>query len=175
VTGALRERLDAVPPAALRVAWMAAVVLAGVVSGWAFSAWRAGDDLRERAEAVAALLEPDSASPGTDDGADDADGGPAPAVARLGKRRFFSPAPPQDFRNARGVLGDRVLYPGGQSFAVGDHAMGATVKAIGLDYVELEFEGETVRVDFGSGGGGGGSYGSPRRGGGDGGYGGYGQ
>jgi len=51
------------------------------------------------------------------------------------------------------VLGDRVLYSGGQSFKVGDNAMGATVKEIGLTHVELEFEGETVRVNFGGGGG----------------------
>lgn len=177
----LRDRIDALPPAGVRAAWMAAVVLAGVVSWLAFSAWRAGDALRERAEQVAALLDPYPA-----DRADaDADGEPVAAVTRLRERRFFSPAPPQDFRNARGVLGDRVLYPGGQSFAVGEHAMGATVKEIGLNYVELEFEGETVRVEFGGGGGGG--FEGPRRGGGrgmrrgrgggggGGGYGGYGQ
>ena len=143
----LRERILAVPAAVQSAAWMAVVLLAGVVTWWGFSAWRAADVLRDRAETVAALLERDAADTAEDSRKR------APAIARLGERRFFSPAPPQAFRNARGVLGDRVLYSGGQSFKVGDNAMGATVKEIGLTHVELEFEGETVRVNFGGGGG----------------------
>ena len=167
-THTLRERLGALPPGAVRAAWLAAVVLAGVVSWAAFASWASGDALRDRAEEVAALLKVDSAPDAADPKDADADpgrrgqgrqrgqrggGSQVAAVKRVAERRFFSPAPPQGFRNARGVLGDRVLYAGGQSFAVGDNVMGATVKEIGLNHVELEYEGETVRVEFGSGGG----------------------
>ena len=162
LTHTLRERLGALPPGAVRAAWLAAVLLAGVVSWLAFSSWQSGDALRERAEEVAAMLNPNAgpdaaeakAAASDGDSRGQRGGGPeVAAVQRVAERRFFSPAPPQGFRNARGVLGDRVLYSGGQSFAVGDNVMGATVKEIGLNHVELEYEGETVTVKFGSGGG----------------------
>ena len=164
-THALRERVVDLPSGVVRATWLAAVVLAGFVSWAAFSSWAAGDALRDRAEVVAALLEanvqPDAAKP--EEG--EAESAPrgrrnqrarvpqVAAVQRVAERRFFSPAPPQGFRYPRGVLGDRVLYSGGQSFAVGDNVMGATVKEIGLNHVELEYEGETVKVKFSPGGG----------------------
>lgn len=147
----LNNVIGSAPPAVLSAAWLAAVVLAGAVTWAGFSAWRAGDELRDRAGQVAELIKADPSGGDADGPAVKA----APAVARVAQRHFLSAAPPQAFRQAQGVLGDRVLYPGGQSFAVGDNAMGATVKKIDVTHVELEFEGETIRVEFGSGGGGG--------------------
>ncbi len=173
----IREQFNELPPAALSAAWLVAVVLAGVFTWAGFSSWRAGEALSERAEKVVALLDGHSQKDKASSAADEAKaaGGArrsgkssrsskkVAAVTRTAERRFFSPAPPQAFRSAQGVLGDRVLYPNGESYAVGDNAMGAMVKKIALDHVELEYEGQTIRVDFGSGGGSSGGSASPSR------------
>lgn len=74
-----------------------------------------------------------------------ADAGKA-ALARIEKRYMFSPPPPQGFRSIAGVLGDRVFFRSGQDVEVGGQFGGATVKAIGSDWVELEHEGQTIRI-----------------------------
>ncbi|MBB6429901.1 hypothetical protein [Algisphaera agarilytica] len=70
------------------------------------------------------------------------------ATQRIRDRFLFMPPPPQGFRNVQGVLGDRVLYPGGQSFGLGENAMGATVVAIGTNWVELLHEEQTITIDI---------------------------
>jgi hypothetical protein len=127
----------------------AAVILAAV----AYRGWHAGGELGERAAALAERL------PELSGKADDAEAEPEPdelgtaAADRIRGRYLFAPAPPQAFRSPLGVLGDRVLYPGGQSFGVGDNALGATVKAVGPHEVEVEYEGETITLPVSSGGG----------------------
>lgn len=91
-----------------------------------------------------------SRSPG--DAPSDPDDPAAVAVWRIQQRHLFMPPPPQGFRNAQGVLGDRVLYPGGQSFGLGENAMGATVVALGSNWVELKHEDETIVLDISYGG-----------------------
>ncbi|MEM9418793.1 MAG: hypothetical protein AAGA25_07070 [Planctomycetota bacterium] len=70
------------------------------------------------------------------------------ATQRIRDRFLFMSPPPQGFRNVQGVLGDRVLYPGGQSFGLGENAMGATVVAIGTNWVELLHEEQTITIDI---------------------------
>ena len=72
----------------------------------------------------------------------------AAAVTRVQARRLFTPAPPDAFRNVRGILGNRVLYPGGQSFGLGDQAMDARIVAIGTNWVEFSKDGQTVTLDI---------------------------
>ncbi len=91
------------------------------------------------------------------------------AVARIRERHLFAPAPAEAFRNVQGVLGTRVLYPGGQSFTVGDNAMGATITAVGSGWVEFEHDGEAERIHVFEGGGSGGGGGHSGGGGGGGG------
>lgn len=167
----IREKFNEVPPAAISAAWLVAVLLAGGVTWAAFSSWRAGETLRERALEVVELLDTEapmaeqsstSSTPNKSSKSSKSRKKVA-AVTRTAERRFFSPAPPQGFRSAQGVLGDRVLYPNGDSYAVGDNVMGAVVKKIDLNHVELEYEGETIRVDFGPGGGSSGGSASPSR------------
>ena len=88
------------------------------------------------------------------------------AVARIRDRHLFAPAPAEAFRNVQGVLGTRVLYPGGQSFTVGDNAMGATITAVGSGWVEFEHDGGTERIHVFEGGGSGGGGGHSSGGGG---------
>ncbi|MEM1109519.1 MAG: hypothetical protein AAGH99_12605 [Planctomycetota bacterium] len=71
----------------------------------------------------------------------------ADAAKRIRERYLFMPRPPEGFRNVQGVLGDRVLYPGGKSFGIGENAMGATVVAIGSNWVELLHDGQTITLD----------------------------
>ncbi len=73
---------------------------------------------------------------------------PQVVVKRIADRHLFEPAPPDGFRNVQGILGNRVLYGGGSSFGVGDQAMGARIVAIGTNWVEFQFNDETVVVDI---------------------------
>lgn len=69
---------------------------------------------------------------------------PALAVARIkAKNMFMTPVKP-DFRNILGILGNRVLYPGDISLAVGEVHNGATIKEIGSNWVKVEYEGEII-------------------------------
>ncbi len=69
----------------------------------------------------------------------------ARAVARVHQRHLFSPEPPKAAHSILGVLGDRVLFPGGGAVGVGESFNGATVKAIGPDWAELEVDGKVVK------------------------------
>lgn len=165
-----------------RLAWLALVsvgLIVLVVAAVGFAASRALDD---RVAVVVEQLNPASSaddktaepSEGSDNGFNhgqmggggrggfghpgggaspgDSDSPAAAAVSRIQKRFLFMPAPPQGFRNVQGVLGDRVLYPGGQSFGLGENAMGATVVALGSNWVELKHEDETIVLDISYGG-----------------------
>ena len=163
-----------------RVAWLVLLGVAGVVSVLAVQGYVGGEDATERLDAVATRLAVEQRAPavgvvqsGDADGSPgrggsrggggsaDAEASPAArAVAAIRERHLFAPAPAEAFRDVQGVLGDRVLYGGGQSFRAGDDAMGATVTRVGSDFVEFEHDGETVRIEvFGGGNGGGGGPG----------------
>lgn len=153
-----------------RYVWIALLIAAAWVSLLGLRGWWQGTTATSRVEAVAQRLEQAVAAP-TDSPAESPpdkkdkpdktsvkkDPG-ALAVQRIRDRHLFMPKPPERFRSIQGVLGNRVLYAGGQSFAVGENAMGATVKAVNSEWVEFEFQGETVRIEMfpGRGGGGGG-------------------
>ncbi|MEM7624204.1 MAG: hypothetical protein AAF333_01105 [Planctomycetota bacterium] len=132
--------------------WLTLIGLALFVGVKASRGFAEARELEDRLAAVAEQLRPvsalndDDVKPRTN--ASNADGPAAEALARLNQRCLFMPAPPQGFRNVQGVLGDRVLYPGGQSFGLGDNAMGATIVAIGTNWVELEHEGQTITLDI---------------------------
>ena len=155
-----------------RYAWLALLVVAALVSLLGLRGWWHGATVTSRVESVAHRLEqavteqpeskPESAQPGGPDrhgtdgnGSKEANDPGTLAVQRINQRHLFAPKPPDQFRNIQGVLGDRVLYAGGQSFAVGENAMGATVKAVNSEWVEFEFKGETIRIETLSAGGGG--------------------
>jgi len=147
----------------------------------------AATSLRQRTEQLGQRLTSQDAPDATrdDTGTSNGDNGgdnrreatvdpPARVLAqRIDARHLFTAPPSPQFRNVIGVLGNRALYPGGDSLAVGEQREGATLKAVGADYVEFEFEGETVRVDVlaagGDAGGGGPQFSGSRRGGGGGG------
>lgn len=95
---------------------------------------------------------PGHAGPGGSNAGDAQNDPGSAAVQRIRDRYLFMSAPPQGFRSVQGVLGDRVLYPGGQSFGLGENAMGATVVAIGSNWVELLYEEETITLDIFRGG-----------------------
>ena len=169
-----------------RVAWLVLLGVAGVVSVLAVQGYVGGEGATERLDAVATRLAVEQRAPavgmvrggdgditrgrgGSRGGGGNADAEDSPAaraVAAIRQRHLFAPAPAEAFRNVQGVLGDRVLYPGGQSFRAGDEAMGATVTRVGSDFVEFEHGGETVRIQvFEGGNDGGGGGGGPRNGG----------
>ncbi len=70
----------------------------------------------------------------------------ARAVARIMEQNLFVTPSKPGFRGIIGVLGDRVLYPGGVSVGVGESHNGATIKATGSNWVKFEHEGEIVSV-----------------------------
>ena len=82
------------------------------------------------------------------------------ALQRILDRHVFNPRPPQRFRSIKGVLGNQVVFADGTAVEAGGTYDGAAVKAIGGDWVELEHNGELVKVNVhgegGSRGGGGG-------------------
>ncbi|MEM9913475.1 MAG: hypothetical protein AAF911_00770 [Planctomycetota bacterium] len=132
-----------------RTAWMVTLGLAAIVAVYAVLVLTDTNNAADRVDDIAKQLRPDRSPAGGD--------GPNPrasnqqanaAVKRIRDRHLFMPAPPQGFRNVQGVLGDRVLYPGGQSFGVGENAMGATVIAIGTNWVELLHEDQTITLDI---------------------------
>ena len=126
--------------------WLAALGAALMILALALQGWWSGHDLSDRAAVLDASLErrgettPPDRSAGQPTQTDQ-------AVKRIQERFLFSPRPPEMFRRVQGVLGDRVLYPGGQSFGIGDNAMGATVVAIGSNWVELEHNGRSIIID----------------------------
>lgn len=83
-------------------------------------------------------------------------GGPRQAaVQAIQERNVFQPPKPQGFQGQfTGVLGDKAVFNGGQMAKVGESVMGAKVLAIGADWVEIEFEGNTRKMELFSGGGG---------------------
>ena len=78
------------------------------------------------------------------------------ALNDVNRRNIFSPPRPEGFQGqVVGILGDKVYFSNQQTAAVGDTVMGATVLAIGPDWVEIEFEGDKRRLPvFREGGGG---------------------
>ena len=66
------------------------------------------------------------------------------ALARIKAKQMFMKPEKPDFRNILGVLGNRVLYPGGISLKVGDQYNGATIKEIGSSWVKVEYKGEII-------------------------------
>jgi len=142
-----------------RLAWLTLLGLAVVVGGSGVRGFTQSRGLGGRVEAVAAQLYPAAAEPETSTGPGGQGGSrrrppttntgsPADAaVLRITERHLFMQAPRQGFRSVQGVLGDRVLYSGGRSFGLGENAMGATVIALGTNWVELEHDGKTITVD----------------------------
>ena len=68
----------------------------------------------------------------------------AKALARVIEHHLFETPQKPDFRGIIGVLGDRVLYPGGISVGIGESHNGATIKEIGSNWVKVEYEGEII-------------------------------
>lgn len=146
-----------------RLAWLGLIGLAVVLAVVAAMGMTESSTIGPRVEAVVENLRPmptaedasrpDNAGerrtgPSSKNGSADSDDPAAAAVSRVRQRFLFMPAPPQQFRNVQGVLGDRVLYAGGQSYGLGENAMGAIVVALGTNWVELQHEGETITLDI---------------------------
>ncbi len=146
----------------LHTAWLSLIGASVVVAVYAVLGWLSSSDVKERATVVAVRLTPavrEASSHGSHTGGVSGQGPTRAdaAVQRVRERYLWTPPPREAFRSAQGVLGDRVLYAGGQSFGVGDDAMGAKVLSIRSSSVEFEYRGEKVTVDvFASSGGGGG-------------------
>ena len=67
-------------------------------------------------------------------------------VDRVTGRSLFAPkSPPKFGGKLTGVLGDRAIFNGAKLAGRGEKIMGATVKDLGPDWVDLEFEGKTFR------------------------------
>lgn len=153
----IRER---VTPEAV---WVALIVSACVVTLWAGVRWIATRGADARLENIVARLAPPPTVPPQPPTSDDKHGG-APrspggasaqrpedpagqaVVKRILDRYIFNQPPPQRFRQIKGVLGDRVIFDDGRVVSVGEQYDGATVKAIGGDWVQLEHEGQSIVV-----------------------------
>lgn len=83
---------------------------------------------------------------------------------RVAGRYVFAPEPREAFRRVRGVLGDRVLFEGGGSAAVGETFGGAEVVSVGAESVGFRKDGEEITVQVGGGAGGAGGGPPGRRG-----------
>ena len=153
----------------LKTLWLLTLGVAAVLAVQAALIWTSDDDTAERVEKVEKRLTIVAAPAAAQDappsdsgdrwrgrrGSPDADTSSDPlaqAVARVRERHLFMPAPPEAFRNVQGILGDRVLYGGGQSYRLGDQAMGATITAIGSNWVEFVKNDEKITIDIFRGG-----------------------
>ncbi|MCC6682025.1 MAG: hypothetical protein IT445_14080 [Phycisphaeraceae bacterium] len=130
--------------------------------------WHRAGDLRYRTEQLAGTaptVEINAEQSDTDgDEPRKQDDDPAAAAARrIDERHLFVPAPPPQFRNVIGVLGNQALYAGGEALNIGQEKDGARLKAVGSSWVEFEFEGKTERInvlgEHGGGPGGPGDFG----------------
>jgi hypothetical protein len=87
-------------------------------------------------------------------------------VQRICRRNVFNPPRPPKDDNFKaklvGVLGLMAYFEGSQGQPVGQNFNGATIKAIGPDWVEVEYEGKTRRLNVFDGSGGGPSPQGPR-------------
>ncbi len=91
-------------------------------------------------------------------------------VRLIQDRAIFQPPKPSGFQlQLTGVAGTRAIFTGGQAAGAGDQVGGATVLAVGPDWAQIEFEGETQtlylfgpREGAGPGVGGGGGGGEAR-------------
>ena len=141
------------------------VLLFGFAAGLgvlAFQRWEGAADTDLALEELERRLtaEPEPAEAGDDPPGD------APGEAlrgRVAERYVFAPRPEDRFRKVRGVLGNRVLFEGGESAAVGEEYDGAEVVRVGAESVRFRKDGEEVTVRVGGGGGGGGEARSGRR------------
>jgi hypothetical protein len=68
-------------------------------------------------------------------------------AARVTARNLFAPTIQGFQGQLTGVLGDQAVF-GNQFVGVGENVMGATLKAIGPDWAEIEFEGKTQRLSL---------------------------
>lgn len=69
-----------------------------------------------------------------------------PFAKAVAERNVFAPPKPTGFRGKlTAVLGDMVVFNDTQTGSVGDTVMGAKVIAVGTNWVEIEFEGKTIR------------------------------
>lgn len=68
-------------------------------------------------------------------------------VKRVAARNIFAPPkePPKFSAKLVGMLGDEAIFEGNKYAKVGQDIMGAKVKAMGPDWVEVEFEGKTIK------------------------------
>lgn len=132
--------------------WLATLAASAVIAALAFRGWSSESSLPDRVAEIEASLE-QAGSPPKGDGRPRYAVAAEQAVQRIRQRHLFAPRAPEEFRNVQGVLGDRVLYPDGRSFGIGQNALGATVVAIGSNWVELEHDGQTIIIDIFSAGG----------------------
>ncbi len=159
------------------------VALVAIALGTTVSAalhWYRASDLRYRTEQLAGTTptvevhaEPSDAQ--AEDPHRQNDDNPASAAAkRINDRHLFVPAPAPQFRGVIGVLGNQALYAGGETLSIGQQKDGATLKAVGSNWVEFEVDGKTERINVlgDHPGGGPGGFGGrpPMMGGGPGGF-----
>ena len=150
--------------ALLRAGLVLAFGVAAALFVLAFQRWESAGDL----EAELARLEEELVAAeefGPAQGAEPAEDELALRVReRVEARHVFAPPPAERFRSVRGVLGDRVLFEGGESAAVGEEYDGAEVLGVGAESVRFRKAGEEITVEVGggpAGGGGGFPGGSP--------------
>lgn len=119
-----------------RCAWCIVFVLAIVV------AWQGVSHATARAD-VARLSAP------LQSGADKSETPPPTkdpfAKAVTERNVFVSPKPTGFHGKLTAVLGDMVVFNDTQTGGVGDTVMGAKIIAFGTNWVEIEFEGKTIR------------------------------
>ena len=88
-------------------------------------------------------------------------------VQRISSRNIFAPPRPRKSGfggKLVGVLGQMAFFEGSQGQTVGSNYNGATIKTIGADWVEIEYEGRVSRLNvFDPGGAGSSSPGAPMR------------
>lgn len=68
------------------------------------------------------------------------------AVLRINSKYLFNAPPAKQFRNITGFLGDSVIFADGQMKKIGETYDGATIVDMGSNWVDMEFEGETITV-----------------------------
>ncbi len=152
-----------IPKQLWRWLYLATWVAAAAFMLLALGQWWSSGHTADRVGALVSRMSPQAEASDLDAGDDDngedaenADNAALPeddpgllAAQRINDRYIFHSAPQPKFRSIRGVLGNKVLFTNGGAVAVGETYDGATVKAIGGDWVELEYEGETLTVHVG--------------------------
>lgn len=146
-----------------RSLWLRRGLLAVVVAlaAWAtvelVNAARRAGGFEQRLDRAEARLSVEPPAGDADTDSPDGPGGRAASAAEADSphlaaaRRFersytFMPEPPPAYRQVAGILGDRVIFRSGQTAGIGESFGGATVKAVGSDWVDLEVEGETITI-----------------------------